>query len=65
MEVGDEALAVVIVEILGRSAEYGVLAIPLVGAAHVHLWWLPEHGVKGWTGEPRDRYLALVTRARR
>ena len=26
----------------------------------VHGWWLPKHGVDGWTGEPRDRYLELV-----
>ena len=42
-----------------------MLTIPLVGAAYVHLRWLPQHGVNGWTGEPRDKYLALVTRLRR
>lgn len=46
----------------GRAWAYGVLAVPLVGAAWVHLVWLPRHGVNGWTAEPRDRYLALVTR---
>jgi hypothetical protein len=46
----------------GRAWAYGLLAVPLLGAAWVHLVWLPRHGVSGWTGEPRDRYLALVQR---
>ena len=46
----------------GRAWAYGVLLVPLAGAAWVHLVWLPRHGVSGWTVEPRDRYLALVTR---
>jgi predicted small integral membrane protein len=47
---------------VGRKWAYGVLMVPLLGAAYVHLRWLPEHGVNGWTGEPRDRYLELVTK---
>ena len=45
---------------LGRAWAFGALALPLLGAALIHLWWLPKHGVNGWTGEPRDRYLELV-----
>jgi predicted small integral membrane protein len=45
---------------VGRGWALGVLAIPLVGAAYVHLAWLPKHGVDGWTGEPRERYLELM-----
>ena len=26
----------------------------------VHGWWLPSHGVSGWTAEPRERYYALL-----
>lgn len=59
------AMALMIAEIWGRPAECVVLAIPLVVAAYVHAWWLPKHGVNGWTGEPRDKYVALVTRTRR
>ena len=44
----------------GRVWAYALLAIPLLGAAWVHLHWLPKNGVNGWTGEPRDRYLELV-----
>jgi len=44
----------------GRPWAYGVLAIPLFGVVYVHAWWLPRHGVSGWTAEPRARYLELV-----
>jgi predicted small integral membrane protein len=46
----------------GRVWAYGLLALPLLGAAWVHLVWLPRHGINGWTAEPRDRYLALLAR---
>lgn len=48
----------------GRFWAYAVLAVPLLGAAYVHLVWLPKHGINGWTGEPRDRYLALMEQRR-
>ncbi len=41
---------------VGRVWAFGVLAIPLLGAVVVHTWWLPKHGVNGWTGEPKERY---------
>jgi len=25
----------------------------------IHAWWLPKHGINGWTGEPRDKYYEL------
>ena len=49
---------------LGREWAYGHLAIPLIAALVIHCWWLPKHGINGWTGEPKDKYLELV-RARR
>ena len=49
---------------VGRAWAFGLLALPLLGAAWVHLHWLPKHGINGWTAEPREKYLALV-RARR
>ena len=55
-------VTLLVAETMGRAAAYGLLAIPLVGAAYVHLVWLPKHGINGWTGEPRDKYLALVTK---
>ncbi len=45
---------------VGRAWAYALLVLPLAGSAWVHLSWLPRHGVNGWTGEPRDRYLELV-----
>ena len=47
---------------VGRAWALGVLVIPLLLAAYVHLWWLPQHGINGWTAEPYDEYLALITR---
>ena len=35
------------------------LALMLVVAAVVHLWWLPRHGINGFTGEPRAKYYEL------
>jgi hypothetical protein len=49
----------------GRLWAYGVLALPLLGAAWVHMYWLPKHGISGWTAEPRDKYLALVNAKQR
>jgi hypothetical protein len=47
---------------VGRAWSFGFLVLPLLLTAYVHLRWLPSHGINGWTGEPRERYLALVTR---
>ena len=54
-----------VAETAGRAAAYTLLAIPLVVAAYAHLIWLPKHGINGWTGEPRDKYLELVTKRSR
>lgn len=56
------AVAVALAQTVGRAIAYTILAIPLVGAAYVHLVWLPRHGINGWTAEPRDRYLELVSK---
>jgi hypothetical protein len=46
---------------------YGLapVALMLVAAAVIHLWWLPRHGVNGWTGEPKDKYYELMGWARK
>lgn len=54
------SVTLLLAETAGRAAAYGVLVIPLIAAAYVHLRWLPSHGINGWTAEPYDRYLALV-----
>lgn len=49
---------------VGRIWAYTLLTIPLLGAAYIHLRWLPARGVNGWTGEPKERYLELVAKKR-
>ncbi len=45
---------------VGRAWAFGVLALPLLGAAYIHLRWLPKHGINGWTGEPKEKYYELI-----
>jgi putative Mn2+ efflux pump MntP len=54
------AILVAVAATVGRLWAYALLSIPLLGAAWVHLVWLPKHGINGWTAEPRDKYLELV-----
>jgi predicted MFS family arabinose efflux permease len=49
----------------GRAWAFGLLGLLLIGAAYIHLRWLPKYGINGWTAEPRDRYLELVTQRTR
>jgi len=44
----------------GRAWAFGLLALPLVAALVIHVWWLPKHGVNGWTGEPKEKYYELI-----
>jgi hypothetical protein len=48
----------------GRAWALGILVAPLLAAAYVHLVWLPKHGINGWTAEPYDAYLKLITKRR-
>ncbi len=50
-----------VVATAGRVWGYALLSLPLIAAAWVHMVWLPKHGINGWTAEPRDKYLELVT----
>jgi hypothetical protein len=43
-----------------RWVAYGVIGLLALAAAYIHAWWLPKHGVNGWTGEPKERYYELV-----
>ena len=45
---------------IGRIWAFGLLALLLLIVLHLHVWWLPKHGVNGWTGEPRERYYELI-----
>lgn len=42
-----------------RPWALALIALILAGSAVIHAW-LPRHGVNGWTGEPRERYYALL-----
>ena len=58
-------LFVAVISALGRFWAWVVFVVPVaVGGAVIHGWWLPKHGINGWTGEPRQKYLELV-RARK
>ena len=39
---------------------WGVVGALLLVVVYLHAVWLPKHGINGWTGEPRDKYLELV-----
>lgn len=52
-------LGVSISALAGRGWFFVFLGVVLVAVTLVHAWWLPKHGVHGWTGEPRERYYRL------
>jgi len=43
-----------------RCVAYGAIGLIALGAAYVHLRWLPSHGINGWTGEPKAKYYDLL-----
>jgi hypothetical protein len=43
-----------------RWVAYSLLAALGCLAAYIHLWWLPRHGINGWTGEPKAKYYKLL-----
>jgi hypothetical protein len=49
---------------LGRTWAYGFLGLALLAFLVIHGWWLPKNGINGWTAEPYEKYLELVTRRR-
>lgn len=53
------AVAVTISATAGREWFIVLLGVVAVAVVVIHGWWLPRHGVNGWTAEPRERYFAL------
>ena len=53
-------LLVVLVETTGRLVAYGVLGLLIMAGASFHFAVLSRLGINGWTGEPRERFDALV-----
>jgi predicted MFS family arabinose efflux permease len=45
--------------VVGRRWTFIILALLLIAPLIVHVWWLPKHGINGWTGEPKDKYYEL------
>lgn len=39
---------------------YSIIGLLGMLALYIHTVWLPKHGINGWTGEPKDKYLELV-----
>lgn len=52
-------IGVAISATFGREWFFAFLGLVLLAFVVVHGWWLPRHGVNGWTAEPRERYRAL------
>lgn len=59
---GFVAVTVVLSALAGRGWALGFLAASVAFVFYFHAVWLPNHGVNGWTGEPRDRFLSLTRR---
>jgi hypothetical protein len=52
-------LTILITETLGRLWFYVLLAAMSSAVLLIHAWWLPKHGINGWTAEPKEKYYAF------
>jgi Mn2+/Fe2+ NRAMP family transporter len=52
-------LSILISATAGRVWFFVFLALMLSIVLVIHIWWLPKHGIHGWTGEPKEKYYAL------
>lgn len=52
-------VAVLISATLGRVWFFIIFGVLTLVPIYIHVWWLPKHGVNGWTGEPKERYYEL------
>ena len=43
----------------GRVWSFGLVGALFCVVLAIHLWWLPQHGIHPFTGEPKDKYYAL------
>jgi hypothetical protein len=50
---------ILIAETAGRFWFFVFLGVMCIAPLIIHLWWLPKHGINGWTGEPKDKYYEL------
>jgi hypothetical protein len=56
---GALVIAVLISANWGRAWFFAVFALGTLIVLYIHLWWLPSHGINGWTGEPKEEYYRL------
>jgi len=54
------AVVLVLIESLGRAWGYGILALMLAAGTSLHFTVLSRLGINGWTGEPREKFEALL-----
>ncbi len=52
-------LSILISATAGRVWFFVFLGTMLSIVLGIHLWWLPKHGVNGWTAEPKEKYYEL------
>jgi hypothetical protein len=38
-----------------RWVAYSLIGLLGLFATYIHAWWLPSHGINGWTGKPTKR----------
>jgi hypothetical protein len=53
-------LAVIMAHVGLRWVTYALLGVLGLAAAYIHGWWLPSHGINGWSGEPKEKYYELL-----
>jgi hypothetical protein len=53
------ALGVFVSSRFGRAWFWVMLGSLAAVVLVIHAWWLPRHGINGWTGEPKEKYHAL------
>ena len=54
------AVTITISATISRIWAFGFLGLLLLVVLFLHAWWLPKHGVNGWTGEPKEKYYELI-----
>jgi hypothetical protein len=56
---GSIGAAVLISATLGRAWFFALFGLGSLFVLGIHTWWLPSHGINGWTGEPKEKYYKL------
>ena len=54
------ALLLGLVQLAGRGWAYSALALLLAAGGAIHFTVLSNRGINGWTGEPREKFEALL-----